>query len=235
MTSSSLAKANVDKNLQSAHALFESHLQSVFTKNVDEWKSDPLGALTDSNTPITYGVVKPGPEGEITFIRGGDLVGGKVRLEQLRTISRAVSSQYRRTLLRGGELLICLVGQPGQVAVAPKELAGANIARQVGLIRLKETIDAEFAKYFLQSPPGVRALGARESGSVQQVINLSELKMISLSYPDLGQQRKVVAGLALMEAEVSRLADLCAQKRLQLDALKQSLLHQAFSAKLWVA
>jgi hypothetical protein len=70
---------------------------------------------------------------------------------------------------------------------------------------------------------------------VQQVINLSELKMISLSYPDLGQQRKVVAGLALMEAEVSRLADLCAQKRLQLEALKQSLLHQAFSAKLWVA
>ena len=230
-----IAKANAEKNLQNAHELFESHLNSVFTNNVDEWNSNPLGELTDPNTPITYGVVKPGDEGEITFIRGGDLVGGKVRLDQLRTISRAVSNQYSRTLLRGGELLICLVGQPGQVAVAPKELAGANIARQVGLIRLKEGIDADFAKYFLQSAPGVQALGARESGSVQQVINLSELKLVSLVHPDLAQQRKVVARLTTIESEVNSLANLYAQKRLQWEALKQSLLHQAFSGRLKTA
>lgn len=223
------AKANAEKNLQNARALFESHLQSVFTQRGPGWRHDQLDALTEPDTPITYGVVKPGDEGEITFVRGGDLVRGKVRLTQLRTITRAVSDQYRRTLLRGGELLICLVGQPGQVAVAPIELAGANIARQVGLIRLKKMIDAEFVRYFLQSAPGAEALGARESGSVQQVINLGELRQVSVHYPDFVQQRKIVAGLEAMETETQRLARLYERKLAALEALKKSLLHQAFT------
>jgi type I restriction enzyme, S subunit len=226
------AKANAEKNLQNARALFESHLQSVFTQRGPGWRHDQLDALTEPDTPITYGVVKPGDEGEITFVRGGDLVRGKVRLTQLRTITRAVSDQYRRTLLRGGELLICLVGQPGQVAVAPIELAGANIARQVGLIRLKKMIDAEFVRYFLQSAPGAEALGARESGSVQQVINLGELRQVSVHYPELAQQRKIVAGLEAMETETQRLARLYERKLAALDSLKKSLLHQAFTGEL---
>ena len=226
------ARANAEKNLQNARALLESHLQSVFTQQGPGWRHDQLDALTEPNTPITYGVVKPGDEGEITFVRGGDLVRGKVRLTQLRTITRAVSDQYRRTLLRGGELLICLVGQPGQVAVAPIELAGANIARQVGLIRLKKMIDAEFVRYFLQSAPGAEALGARESGSVQQVINLGELRQVLVHYPELTQQRKIVAGLEALETETQRLARLYERKLVALEALKNSLLHQAFSGEL---
>ena len=228
----STAKANAEKNLQNARALFESHLQSVFTQRGPGWRHDQLDALTEPDTPITYGVVKPGDEGEIAFVRGGDLVRGKVRLTQLRTITRVVSDQYRRTLLRGGELLICLVGQPGQVAVAPIELAGANIARQVGLIRLKKMIDAEFVRYFLQSAPGAEALGARESGSVQQVINLGELRQVSVHYPDFVQQRKIVAGLEAMETETQRLARLYERKHAALEGLKKSLLHHAFSEEL---
>jgi type I restriction enzyme S subunit len=226
------AKANAETNLQNARALFESHLQSVFTQRGPGWHHDQLDALTEPDTPVTYGVVKPGDEGEIAFVRGGDLVRGKVRLTQLRTITRAVSDQYRRTLLRGGELLICLVGQPGQVAVAPIELAGANIARQVGLIRLKKMIDAEFVRYFLQSAPGAEALGARESGSVQQVINLGELRQVSVHYPEIAQQRKIVAALETMEAATERLTCVYARKLAALEALKKSLLHQAFTGQL---
>jgi type I restriction enzyme S subunit len=123
-------KANAEQNLQNARAIFESHLQSVFSERGGGWEECLLEELTEPDSPITYGVVKPGPEGEIRFVRGGDLVAGKVRLTQLRTITREVSDQYRRTVLQGGKLLICLVGQPGQVGVVPVELSGANIARQ---------------------------------------------------------------------------------------------------------
>lgn len=226
------AKANAEKNLQNARALFESRLQSVFSQRGEGWVEDQLDALTVADSPITYGVVKPGNEGEVRFVRGGDLVRGKVRLTQLRTITKAVSDQYRRTLLKGGELLICLVGQPGQVGVAPLELAGANIARQVGLIRLKSIVDAEFVRYFLQSAPGAEALGARESGSVQQVINLGELRQVQVPYPSLDQQREIITRLETMEAETQRLAAIYQSKLAALEALKKSLLHQAFSGEL---
>jgi len=157
-----------------------------------EWKRVRLDELTEVDSPITYGVVKPGDPGDVLFIRGGDLAGGRVLNKQLRTITRKVSTQYRRTLLRGGELLICLVGQPGQVAVAPAALAGANIARQVGLIRLRSEVDAEFIRYFLQSPDGQASLGTYTGGSVQQVINLGDLRTVNVPFPPLSEQQRIV-------------------------------------------
>jgi type I restriction enzyme S subunit len=175
------------------------------------WKQARLDELTEADSPITYGVVKPGGLGDVLFIRGGDLTGGRVLDKQLRTITRAVSDQYQRTLLRGGELLICLVGQPGQVAVAPPSLAGANIARQVGLIRLRSSIDAKFISYFLQSSVGQASLGTYTGGSVQQVINLSDLRTVNVPVPPLSEQQRIVAlldeafaGLATVKGNAER-------------------------------
>jgi type I restriction enzyme S subunit len=226
------ARANAEKNLKNAGELFRSHLEQVFLKFGESSKMRTIEALTESDSPITYGVVKPGDEGGVPFVRGGDIAQGRVLTEQLRTIEEAVSRQYRRTLLRGGELLISLVGQPGQVAVAPGELAGANIARQVGLIRLIKQVDAEYVRYFLQSPVGQAALGAKQSGSVQQVINLGELRQVLVPLPVLSEQREVVSALDAFSAGVERVTALVKAKLAALDELKKSLLHQAFTGAL---
>ena len=223
------AKASAEKILQNVRELFQSHLEQVFLRHVDSSPSRPLEALTESDSPITYGVVKPGDEGDVAFVRGGDIAQGRVLTEQLRTINATVSRQYRRTLLRGGELLISLVGQPGQVAVAPEELKGANIARQVGLIRLNEQVDAEYVRYFLQSPVGQSALGAKQSGSVQQVINLGGLREVMVPVPALAVQREAVQTLYAFSASVERLTGLVQSKLSALGELKKSLLYQAFS------
>jgi type I restriction enzyme, S subunit len=159
------------------------------------WPEKPLEELIEPDSIITYGVIKPGNEGSVRFVRGGDIVDGIIREEALRTITAEVSAQYKRTLLRGGELLISLVGQPGQVAVASKNLIGANIARQVGLIRLKREIDPHFICYFLRSPDGIAKLRKFTGGSVQQVINLGDLRKISTPIPAIALQRRLVAFL----------------------------------------
>ncbi len=162
----------------------------------------PLDDLTEDETPITYGVVKPGKEGDVPFVRGGDIAGGQVLMNQLRTIEREVSQQYRRTLLRGGEILVSLVGNPGQIAIAPPELAGANIARQVGLVRLKPGIDTRFVSYFLQSREGQTALGAQSLGSVQQVINLRDLKTVKVPLPSLTEQKSIAHTLGTLDDKI---------------------------------
>ena len=97
------ATTNAEKNLTNARELFESHLNAVFTQRGDEWAEKKLGKMTVSDTPITYGVVKPGPEGDVRFVRGGDVNRGQIAIAKLRTITSEASKQYRRTLLRGGE------------------------------------------------------------------------------------------------------------------------------------
>jgi len=169
-----------------------------------EWRIAPLSELTDPDTPVTYGVVKPGPEDAdgVLFIRGGDISGGCVLVEQLRTITREVSQQYRRTELRGGEIVVSLVGNPGQLAVVPEALKGANIARQVGLVRLRGDIDTRFVKYFLSSPRGQEALGSHSLGSVQQVINLRDLKTVPVPVPPLPEQRAIAHILGTLDDKI---------------------------------
>jgi type I restriction enzyme S subunit len=61
------AKANAEKNLQNARALFESHLQSIFTQRGEGWVEKPLGELceriTKGSSPKWQGIAyvdKPG-------------------------------------------------------------------------------------------------------------------------------------------------------------------------------
>src|SRR5207302_11195613 len=48
------AKANAEKNLQNARALFESHLQSVFTKRGPGWAERRLGDLATFRNGINF-------------------------------------------------------------------------------------------------------------------------------------------------------------------------------------
>ena len=163
-----------------------------------------LSDLTEPDSPVTYGVVKPGPEDPdgTLFIRGGDVSEGRILIEQLRTITPGVSQQYRRTQLRGGEIVVSLVGSPGQVAIVPKSLRGANIARQVALVRLRDNVDTRFVKYFLASPIGQDTLGAHSLGSVQQVINLRDLKTVQIPLPPLPEQRTIAHILGTLDDKI---------------------------------
>jgi type I restriction enzyme, S subunit len=191
---------------------------------MSEWIEKPLEDLVI--TPITYGVVKPGPEKEngVQFVRGGDISNGKISISKLRTISDEVSRQYDRTLLYGNELLISLVGNPGQVAIAPVELKGANIARQVGLIRLSEQVSTQFVQYFLMSSIGKGRLFKKTGGSVQQVINLNALRTLEITLPSLPEQRAIADVLSALDDKI----DLLHHQNETLEALAQTLFRQWF-------
>ena len=162
------------------------------------WPRIALDQITENDRHITYGVVKPGDHVEdgVVFVRGGDLFQGRIALGTLRTISSQLSQTYKRTILRGGELLISLVGNPGEVAIAPTSLEGANIARQVGLIAVRPDFDARFMMYFLMSPLGRSELFSRTGGAVQQVINLADLKTLKIPVPSKKEQEQIADTLS---------------------------------------
>lgn len=186
-----------------------------------KWPKIQLDTITEEERPITYGVVKPGDEGSVTFIRGGDIVQGKIAEGELRTISEQLSKTYKRTLLRGGELLISLVGNPGEVAIAPPSLHGANIARQVGMIALRSEVNSRYVMYYLMSPPGRAELLSRTGGAVQQVINLADLKTVCISLPKPEIQDRIANTLSAYD-------DLIENNRRRMALLEESarLLYQ---------
>jgi type I restriction enzyme S subunit len=122
------AKANAEKNLQNARAIFESHLESVFTQGGKEWQEKTLEQVVHSSCSLSYGIVQPGNEypGGLPIVRPTDLTTKVIRMSGLKRINATLAKSYKRTELRGGELLLCVRGSTGMVSIASSELRGAK-------------------------------------------------------------------------------------------------------------
>ncbi|MCS5690438.1 restriction endonuclease subunit S [Cyanobium sp. FGCU-6] len=194
----------------------------------EDWDVAPITSLLQPGSGITYGVVQPGPvvADGVLFIRGGDIYDGSIAEDNLRTISAKVSRQYERTILRGGELLVSLVGYPGEAAIVPPHLAGGNIARQVAIARLDRSNDevASYICWFLRSDMGKKLLLKEAIGSAQKVINLRDISRISLPVPEKEERRKVVSLLDDMDALLASHEQLLDKKRNIKQAAMQDLL-----------
>ena len=168
--------------INGGEVVFNEELEKEIPKG---WKVIKLKDLVGKENPITYSVVKPGEEDEngVKFIRSGDVKNGEILFSQLRTISTKMSSQYKRTMLSGGEILISIVGNPGQVAIVPFFLKDSNIARQVALIKVVDNNVQLFLKNYLISKEGKESLKNITIGSVQEVINLEDLRTLKSFIP----------------------------------------------------
>jgi type I restriction enzyme, S subunit len=194
------------------------------------WKVTRLHDLTSTERQITYGVVKPGDTDEqgVQFIRGGDISNGAIAVESLRTISKELSATYKRTLLRGGELLVSLVGNPGEVAIAPMQLAGSNIARQVGMVVLPNRPLTLYVLHYLSSQLGRSELTANTTGSVQKVINLVHLKGVRVVLPP----EDVLCGAAPIFDEMNQQIELLRNKTRNLRKTRDLLRPKLISGQL---
>ena len=229
------AKANAEKNLQNARALFESHLQSVFTQRGPGWVETTLEDIADSDCSLSYGIVQPGEEFDegMPIVRPTDLTTKVIRLGGLKRIDPKLAGGYKRTALQGGELLLCVRGSTGVVSIASPELAGANVTRGIVPIRFNRSLLLpEFGFYLISGGPVQSQIREKTYGTALMQINIRDLRLISLSIPPLKEQKTIAAKLDSLHEETQHLARLYEQKLVALEALKKSLLHQAFTGEL---
>jgi type I restriction enzyme S subunit len=229
------AKANAEQNLQNARALFESHLQAVFTERGEGWAERRLEDVVDAQCSLSYGIVQPGndfPSG-LPVVRPTDLTSKQITLDGLKRIDPKLADGYKRTKLRGGELLLCVRGSTGVTAVTSPELAGANVTRGIVPIVFEPSLLRQDFGYFLMISEMVQSqIRAKTYGAALMQINIGDLRKIAVSFPSLREQDEMTIKLEELSTETQRLESLYRQKLAALDELKKSLLHQAFSGAL---
>ncbi|MBH9538187.1 restriction endonuclease subunit S [Novosphingopyxis sp. YJ-S2-01] len=188
-----------------------------------DWPVEPLERFLKQRA--TYGVVKAGKFQSvgIPMLRGGDIAEGRIGSDQP-LISVEKSSEYARTVLGENDVVIALVGYPGEAAVVPARLIGANISRAVGLLRTKAELNPNFLVALLNSPSGRAEFLRPSAGSAQIVVNLSALNKMRLPVPSLPEQRAIAVALADVDATISAMIKLLAKKRDLRTATMQRLL-----------
>lgn len=169
-----------------------------------EWK--PVTLIDVLAQSATYGIVKAG-EFQLTgvpMVRGGDIKDSKI-LTDLPYVTEEKSNEFARTILKVDDVVIALVGYPGEAAKVPSELVGANISRAVGLLRLNGKVNPDYLVCYLNSPQGRSMVLAPSAGSAQLVVNLSELNKLQFNLPPLPEQTAIAEILSDMDAEIAAL------------------------------
>ena len=198
------------------------------------WEYVRLGELTDIERPITYGVIKLGSDVDdgVPTLRSSDVRKLKIELGTVKRISPDIAGQYRRTFLRGGEVLVTVRGTLGGVAVVPKALEGWNISREVAMIVPAEGLDANYLQYMLASPQLETWFKARLRGVAYTGINLGTLRLTPVFLCSPAEQEEIVISIQKQMSIIAAAESEIDQQLNKVTALRQSILKNAFSGQL---
>ena len=229
------AKENAEQNLKNARAIFESHLQSVFSQRGKGWTRKHLAELCEPSRIITYGVIKLGdhiPDG-VPCLRTSNVRWLRIDADGMKRISKSLSSEYSRTVLKGKEVLVNVRGTLGGVAVAAPEMAGWNVSREVAVVPVDTSrINPVFLSYLIGSGTSQQWLGGVKKGAAYVGINIEDLRLLPVNAPPMDAQIDIVRHLETLQEETQRLESIYQRKLSELEALKKSLLHHAFTGHL---
>lgn len=229
------ARANAEQNRQNARALFESYLQSVFSQRGEGWVERTLDEAVDQYCSLSYGIVQPGDEmaDGLPIVRPTDLGVKVIELNGLKRIDANLADSYRRTTLRGNDLLLCVRGTTGLLSISSKTLLGGNVTRGIVPIHFEPSLlSQEFGYYLMRSEPVQTQIRKKTYGTALMQINIRDLRKLVISIPSLQKQHELVAKFDALWKDTQRLESLYQRKIEALDELKQSLLQQAFSGQL---
>lgn len=199
----------------------------------ETWRWVNLRFLMDESEPFCYGVVQPGdndPVG-VRLIRVCDLSEGTVALENLRGISSAIHRQYQRSTLKGGEILVSLVGTIGRAAVVPYECNGFNIARALAKVPIKD-FNSKYIVYWL-STSIAKWWMVRDAREVARLtLNLEQLKTLPVPLPPLEEQAEIVRRVEALFKIADAVEAHYKKAQEQLAKLPQAILAKAFRGEL---
>ena len=226
------AKANAEKNLQNARALFESHLQSVFTHRGPGWVEKTLKEVCEKITDGTHQTPKYFDEG-IVFLSSRNVTSGTIDWDRIKYIdTKQHLEMHKRVAPRRNDILLAKNGTTGVAAIVDRDTT-FDIYVSLALLRALPVMRPRFLLHFINSPAAKIQFNKRLKGVGVPNLHLEEIREVRLSFPaDLKAQDRVVAELDALSEETQRLARLYERKLAALEALKKSLLHQAFTGEL---
>jgi type I restriction enzyme S subunit len=210
------AKANAEKNLQNARAIFESHLQSVFTQRGKGWAEKTLESYCEQ------------------IFAGGDVPKDRLSLERTPKYSVPIFSNGEKDDGLYGFTDVARVTKPS-ITVSARGTLGFTairtepflpVVRLIVLVPDEKQITLSFLYY------AVVGMDFGNTGTSIPQLTVPNFKESKIHVPSLSEQKTIVDKLDALHEETQRLASLYERKLAALEALKKSLLHRAFAGEL---
>jgi type I restriction enzyme S subunit len=210
------AKANAEKNLQNAGALFESQRHAVITRRRHGWVDETVETLAKNLDSKRVPVTKSDRRsGEFPYYGASGIV------------------DYVADFIFEGDAL--LVSEDGANLLARSTPIAFSVSgkywvnNHAHVLKFDDIATQRFVENFLESIP----LDKYVRGAAQPKLTQRALNSIAIPIPSSATERAtIVASIESLEDKASQLEETYVRKLTALDELKQSLLHQAFTGNL---
>lgn len=229
------AKADAEKNLQNARALFESRLESVFAQRGKGWVKKKLGDITTFKNGLNFSRQSNGQTLRIVGV--GDFQDHSVvPIETLQSVTIDGELGVDYSIRRDDILTVRSNGSRdlvGRCMLVPD--VGEMTSFSGFIIRLRfdtREISPRFLLHFMRSSATRDRLTRDGGGANISNINQAKLSELPISLPSFKQQADIAGRLDDLHEESQRLESIYQRKVVALDALTKSLLHEAFIGRL---
>ena len=165
-----------------------------------EWKE--LQTLVKRK--IGYGIVQPGPSVPkgVPIIKVKNTISGLYDTKHLDKTTVENDAKYQRTKLKGGELIVTVVGTCGKTAIVPTHFAGCNLVRATCLIDIEDETICRWIKYYIDSPQGQAYINQNLNTTVQATLNVKNLNEMPIPFYSKEYTSNVVKILSSLDRKI---------------------------------
>lgn len=172
-------------------------------ENDKGWEVKKLEEIVSDECPISYGIVQPGDgvENGIPVVRPVDMTHTFVYRQGLKQTTKEISNSYKRTILKGNEILLCVRGTTGLVSLATDELKGCNVTRGVAPIECNAQNDRWFVYFQFLTNAIQQYIAEYTKGIALKQINMKDVREIPFIVPPLSLQQSFATKIESIEKQ----------------------------------
>ena len=196
-----LTKAIIEKcsiQIEKYDDLIKARFVEMFGDAVDNpmgWEKKQLQDIVTDDCTISYGIVQTGDDQDegVPVFRPVDIVNRVPKLDELKKTTEEISNKYKRTILKGREMLITVRANIADTCIVGEEFKGCNVGRGIVPIRTQENIMVlEFLKYLMDSKHLNDDIKSKAKGITLIQLNMEDLREVELIIPPVERQKSFV-------------------------------------------
>ncbi len=183
---------------------------ATVAETLDGYERTQVRRLVDHDRPMTYGILQCGEpvDGGVVYIGPSDIQGEGQSPDRdaLRTTTPEIASAYKRSVLKGGDVVVSIGPAYGKVAVVSDDLAGANLTQDTVRVALRpDLVDTRFFVWALLSRQTAEYWDYQIMGATFRRLNLGTLARTPIPLPAIHEQRRIAAYLDEQTAKIDTL------------------------------
>lgn len=231
------AKANAEQNLRRAREIADSTTQLLLSRVPSDAVDTTVGAEVDLLAGFAFksqGYTTS--EDGMRLLRGDNIVPGGLRWDDVKRWPNAHTSEYERYVLAEDDVVLAMDRPWVSAGLKRSRIAQDDLpcllVQRVARLRAKPGLDSGFLYHILGTRRFINHLLDGQTGTGVPHISGKQIADHAFAKPSLAHQKRTTKRIDALLGNTGRFESIVEAKLANLDELKASLLHQAFTGEL---